>query len=145
VSPRTRARAGILILVAALAGGSGCGGASEEERVRDAVGDFGTASAKKDYQHICDDLVAKDLAESVEAVGLPCEVAFKRGLDPVKDPKIEIKKVKINKTRALVSIRSTAKNQPPSDDTLELVLEGGDWRIASLAKPQPQPTTSNTP
>ena len=136
----------IAIVLAALAlGVAGCGGESDEDRVRDAVAAFGEASAKKDYQRICDELVAKDLAQSVEAVGLPCETAFKRGLDPVKEPKVEIKKVKINKTRALVNVRSTAKNQPPSDDTLELVLEGGDWRISSLAKPQPQPPGSSAP
>lgn len=134
-----------IVLAALVLGVAGCGDPSDEKRVRDAVAAFGEASAKKDYQRICDDLVAKDLAESVEAVGLPCEAAFKRGLDPVKEPKVEIKKVKINKTRALVTVRSTAKNQPPSDDTLELVLEGGDWRISALAKPQPQPPGSPSP
>jgi len=142
----TTARAALTIIIAGTAlGFAGCGDPSDEERVRDAVSDFGEASAKKDYQRICDDLIAKGLAESVEAVGLPCEVAFKRGLDPVKEPKVEIKKIKINKTRALVNVRSTAKNQPPSDDTLELVLEGGDWRISALAKPQPQPPGSSAP
>lgn len=136
----------IAIVLAALAlGVAGCGGTSEEERVRDAVAAFGEASAKKDYQRICDELVAEDLAESVEAVGLPCESAFKRGLDPVREPRVEVRKVTINKTRALVNVRSTAKNQPPSEDTLELVLEGGDWRISSLAKPQPQPPGSSAP
>lgn len=142
----TTARALLATLLAGGAAGlAACGDPSDEERVRDAVAAFGAASAKKDYQEICDELVAKDLAESVEAVGLPCEVAFKRGLDPVKEPKVEIKKVTINKTRALVNVRSTAKNQPPSDDTLELVLEGGDWRISSLARPQPQPPSETAP
>ncbi len=78
-------------------------------------------------------------------MGLPCELAFKRGLDPVKDPKIRIDDVKVVKSKALVRVRTTAKNQPPSDDTLELVRQGGNWRISSLAKPQPQPPASSAP
>jgi len=122
-----------------------CGGASDDELVRETVQRYAKASAEKDYQEICDEIVAKELIRSVESVGLPCELAFKRGLGPVKEPKVRVDDVQVNKTKALVRVHSTAKNQPASDDTLELVLQGGSWRISSLAKAQPQPPTTTSP
>jgi ketosteroid isomerase-like protein len=133
------------LLVASALVAAGCGGESDQELVRQAVADYGDASAEKDYQRICDELVAKDLLRSVESVGLPCELAFKRGLQDVQEPKVEVGDVTINKSKALVEVRSTAKGQPPSQDTLELTLEGGDWRISSLAKAQPQPPAGAAP
>jgi hypothetical protein len=44
----------------------------------------------------------------------------------------------VNGDKALVSVHSTASNQPPSDDTLSLVKQKGKWKISSLAQPQPQ-------
>ena len=81
----TPVRATALLLTAAVLALGACGGASDEDQVRDTVQRLGKASADKDYQEICDALVAEELIRSVEAVGLPCELAFKRGLDPVKD------------------------------------------------------------
>lgn len=132
-------------LVASALAGAGCGGESDEELVRRAVADYGEATAKKDYQRICDEIVGEDLLRSVESVGLPCELAFKRGLQDVKNPKVEVGDVEINKSKALVEVRSTADGQPPSQDTLELTLQGGDWRISSLAKAQPQPPAAGAP
>lgn len=134
------------VLVATALAGTGCGdGESDEELVRQAVADYGQATAKKDYQRICDEIVARELLQSVESVGLPCELAFKRGLQDVKNPKVEVGDVKINKSKALVDVRSTADGQPASQDTLELTLQGGDWKISSLAKAQPQPPQTSAP
>lgn len=133
------------VAIALAATAAGCGGTSDEDLVRDAVEQYGEASAKKDYQRICDELVAKELLRSVESVGLPCELAFKRGLQSVKDPKVEVGEIEINKSKALVEVRSSATGQPPSQDTLELTLQGGDWRISSLAKAQPQPPETGAP
>ncbi|MTD43898.1 hypothetical protein GKE82_06165 [Conexibacter sp. W3-3-2] len=140
---RTRRLAALLAALSAFA--AGCGGESDTDLVRDTVRSYGEASAKKDYQRICDDLVAKELLRSVEAVGLPCELAFKRGLQEVKNPRVEVGEVTVNKSKALVQVRSSAEGQPDSQDTLELTLEGGEWRISSLAKAQPQPPQPAAP
>jgi hypothetical protein len=123
----------------ALASLAGCGssGPSDTQQVRTAVTRFAKASAKKDYQQICDRLVSRSLIQTVEQIGLPCEAAFRRGLKDVRKPSLQIRKVRVSGTHALVSIHSTAANQKPSDDTLELIKEDGDWRIASLAAPEP--------
>jgi hypothetical protein len=122
------------------------GGPSADQQVRTAVAKFGIATRDKDYQEICDQLLADALVQKIEGIGLPCEAALRRGLGDVKNPTLEINEVSISHGRALVSIHTTAQGQPPSDDALQLVLEGRDWKIASLAgSSAPQTTTSTTP
>lgn len=138
--PPAAARAALAACVACAATvfALGCGSTSDVQDVRSAVERFGDATADKDYQEICDELIADTLVESVEAVGLPCELAFKRGLENVEEPSLAIGQVDVNKSKALVRVRSEAKGQPASEDTLELVLQGGEWKVSALAKPQPQ-------
>jgi hypothetical protein len=146
------------IVVAALAAAcvvAGCGadeegvvdgGPGADQQVRTAVAKFGIATRAKDYQEICGQLLADALVQKIEGVGLPCEAALQRGLGDVKNPTLEINEVSISHGRALVSIHTTAQGQPPSDDALQLVLEGRDWKIASLAGSSgSQTTTSTTP
>jgi hypothetical protein len=116
-----------------------CGKEKPTEAVHKAVDRFGKAVADQDYQELCDNLLAKNLIDALEARGVPCELALKTGFSGAKDPKIKVKTVAVNGDKALVSVHSTADNQPPSDDTLGLVKEKGDWKINSLARPEPQP------
>jgi hypothetical protein len=126
--------------------GGGGGGPSADQQVRAVVAKFGIATREKDYQEICDRLLADALVQKIEAVGLPCEAALQRGLGDVRAPTLEINEVSINRGRALVSIHTTAAGQAPSDDALQLISEGGDWKIASLAAPSgAQTTTATTP
>jgi hypothetical protein len=107
--------------------------------VRKSVNHFGRAVAKHDYQDLCDHVLAANLISALEDSGVPCELALKTGLGDTKNPKLEIKTIAVNGDRALVSVHSTADNQPASDDTLSLVEEKGAWKVSSLAQPQPQP------
>jgi hypothetical protein len=122
---------------AAAAALAGCGGESDPNQVRDVVTRFAQATAKKDYQQICDELISRRLAETVEQFGLPCELAFRRGLQDVRYPKLRIVRVQVKKDRAFVAVRTSASNQMPSKDTLELVREDGQWRIAALSGARP--------
>jgi len=110
-----------------------CGRESEESAVRDTLQTFADATARKDYQRLCDDLFSERLVEEVNRT-LPCEVALRRSdLDAARNPKIEVRSVKVDGDRASARVRSTAANQPPSEDTVQLVREGDGWRIAALA------------
>ena len=121
--------AGIVLL----AGSSGCGGgASDEEQVHTAVQAFAEATAAKDYQRLCDELLAPKLVEEVEAAGLPCEVALKQGLGDVKEPKLTIGHVTVDGDSATADVRTSAAGEAPSRDTLKLTRIHGRWRIASL-------------
>ena len=116
-----------------------CGKEKPTQQVHDAVDRFGKAVADKDYQELCDNLLAANLINALEDQGVPCELALKTGFASVKDPKIAVKTVAVNGDKALVSVHSTAANEKPSDDTIALVKEKGKWKISSLAQPQPQP------
>jgi hypothetical protein len=120
----------LLVLGAALVG---CGGGpSDAEQVRATVEAFGRATAAKDYQKLCDELLAPKLVSEVEAAGLPCEVALRQGLGEVKAPTLTIGRITVNGDNATAEVRSTAAGEQPSADTLELVRVEDSWRIASL-------------
>ena len=112
----------------------GCGdaGPTPEEQVRTTVSEFGRATAAKDYKTMCGRLLAPDLIEDVEQLGLPCERALKQGLDQVKDPRLTIGAVNIDGTDATAEVRTSAAGEEPSKDTLKLVNVNGTWKIASL-------------
>ena len=133
---RALARLALLALLGGplLGGLSACGGReSDETRVRTTLTDFGQAIARKDYQRICDDLFSEALVAEVER-SLPCEVALRRSeLESLRQPKLEVRSVRVQGRQASARIRSTAMGQPASDDTVQLVREGESWRIASLA------------
>jgi len=113
---------------------AGCGGGpSDTEQVHATVEAFGQATAAKDYQRLCDTLLAPKLIEQVESIGLPCEVALKQGLGDVKAPTLTIGAIKIDGDDATAQVNSTAQGQTPSKDTLKLQRVNGKWKIASLA------------
>jgi hypothetical protein len=120
-----------LIVILALA--SAACGRSPERDVRRTLDDFATATAKKDYQRLCDEIFSEKLVEEVRKV-VPCEVALQRSdLATAENPKLEIQSVKVKGDTATAVVSTTAKNQKPSKDTVKLVKEGEDWRIQSLA------------
>jgi hypothetical protein len=120
------------VLAAAALLAAGCGG-DDEGDVRETLEAFADATAKKDYQRMCDDLLAPALIEQIRRVNLPCEVALRTGLDEVERPRIEVRSVRIDGDSASARVRSTAANQEPSEDVVRLVKVDDEWRIASLA------------
>ena len=113
---------------------AGCGesGPTPEEQVRSTVTEFGRATAAKDYQALCDRLLAPSLVEEVEAIGLPCEVAMRQGLGRVREPRLTIGRIDVREDRASAEVRTSAAGEEPSQDTLELVNVDGTWKISSL-------------
>jgi hypothetical protein len=116
---------------------SACGGEDDKGQVRDALQRLQKATAEQDYQQICDKLLSKDLVRRVQAIGVTCPVALRTGLGSVRDPKVQIRQIKIRDKTALALVRSSATGQQASEDTVRLVKEGGSWKIASLSGPQP--------
>ena len=117
----------LLVLV-----GCGEGGPTPEEQVRSTVAAFGRATAAKDYQRLCDQLLAPSLVEDVESIGLPCEVALRQGLGAVREPRLTIGRIQVKDDTASAEVRTAAAGEKPSKDTLELVNLDGEWKISSL-------------
>src|SRR5918992_3686961 len=90
-APPVRILAPALALL--LAAGWGDQGPTPEEQVRSTVAAFGRATAAKDYQALCDRLLAPSLVEEVESIGLPCEVALRQGLGRGEEPRLTIGRV----------------------------------------------------
>jgi len=118
---------------------TGCGADTEpasqpaDQQVRTVVQRFGTASARRDVEAICRDLLSRRLVRSVESIGLPCETAMLKGLADVRDPTLRVLSVSVSGDRASALVRSRAEGQSVSEDRIELVREDDEWRIASLA------------
>jgi ketosteroid isomerase-like protein len=117
---------------------AGCG-SSPADQVRSTLRGFADATAKRDYQALCDDYFSPALVDQVEQAGLPCEAAIRPEISATKSPKLKVQSVKVTGDKALAQIHTSAANQPPSDDTIQLVKVKGHWRIASLAETGPQP------
>lgn len=113
---------------------AGCGKSTPTPvaAVKGTVTRFADASARKDYRTICEQLLAQDLVKNVEQYGLPCEQALKQGLGDVQDPKLTVGAIVVRGGRATARVKTSASNQPPSTDTLQLRLAGDEWRIAAL-------------
>src|SRR3954466_1807224 len=104
--PVRRPLAALLMVAAGL---SGCGGGpSDTEQVHATVEAFGKATAAKDYQTLCDKLLAPRLIAKLESVGLPCEVALKQGLGDVQAPTLTVGEVKVDGDAATAQVNSTA-------------------------------------
>jgi hypothetical protein len=119
----------LLLLVLA---GCGDAGPTPEELVRATVGDFGRATAAKDYGTLCDRILAPKLIDKVTQVGLPCESALREGLGAVRDPHLTIGNVHVDGDDATAEIQTSAAGEAPSKDTLKLVNVNGTWKISSL-------------
>lgn len=117
----------VLVLLA-----SACG-RSPERDVRDTLNAFAEATAKKDYQRICDDIFSEKLVEQVRRQ-VPCELALKNSsLGDARSPKLAIKRITVEGETASAVVATSAANQRPSEDTVRLVKEGEDWRIQALS------------
>ena len=132
-APVRRLAAG-LVLALVLAG---CGdqGPTDEEQVRTTLSDFSKATAAKDYQRLCDKILAPSLIADLKKIGLPCEIALQQGLGDVKQPRLIVGDVKVKGKTATAQVKSSAEGEPPSTDTIELEHTDAGWQIASLASP----------
>jgi hypothetical protein len=129
----TAAAVGAIVLAVAAAG---CG-RSDEQKVRDTLSTFQRATADKDYDKLCSDVLAKQLVDRLSAVGLPCQVALQRGLGSVTAPRLDVRRVRVRGDVALAQVRTSAAGQAPSTDTIRLIRQGDDWRVATLSGAQP--------
>jgi hypothetical protein len=125
----------IVICVAATAGMGGCGGRtpSDEEQVRDVLATFARSVEKRDFQRLCEDVFAPKLLTGLRSIGLPCEVALRNSFGEVQDPRLTVGRVSITGDKATAEVRTSARGQSPSSDTLELARVDGSWKVSALA------------
>ena len=121
-------------MAAALLAGCGDEGPSTQEQVRTTLDEFARAMTAKDYQSLCDKVLAPKLKEKLQQVGLPCEIAMQRAFQDVQNPRLTIGKITVAKDEksATAEVRTSASGQAPSQDTVELVPVKAGWRVSTL-------------
>ena len=119
---------------------SGCSGGSDDDpkpiegapkEVTEAVAALEAATRERDFQRICDELLAR--AARKRAGGEDCAELLRSTAGDVRRPKISPLSIRVRGERADVRVRTTARGQAAIEDTIRLVREGGRWRIAALA------------
>ena len=124
----------LLLLALCVLVGCGDSGPSDEEQIRSTLSAFGRATGERDYAALCDRILAPDLVQTVEQIGLPCEQALAKGFEDVRKPQLSVGEVTVNDDRATAQVRSSAEGQEPSEDTVALVRVGDAWRVQSLGE-----------
>lgn len=127
----------IVAAVVLLTGGGG--DANGEKQVRATLTAYAQAFAQKDYKTICRRFLSQSLLDQLRQIRLPCRTALAQELGSTQAPTLTVKSVKVTGTTALADVQGGAANQPAGDRTIELVKDGGLWRIRSLSKPKTSP------
>jgi hypothetical protein len=86
----------------------------------------------RDYRGLCYELFTAEARR--RAGGKDCERLLRSAAADVSRPRIQILSIRLTGKRAVARVRSSAANQPPLDDDVELVREPGrGYRISALA------------
>jgi hypothetical protein len=137
-------RLAVLLLLLPLAS-CGTREPSDEEQVRETLAAFARSVEGRDYQKLCDEILAPDLLEGIAKIGLPCEVAMRNSLAEVRRPQLTVGAVDVDGKKATAEVRTSAAGQDPSRDTVTLVKTNDGWRVSDLGggsqeEPPPRPT-----
>ena len=120
---------GVLAIVVVVGALQLRGGRDDDKLVRAALERYEKASAEKDVQVLCDELLASSYVKQTASSGLPCEVALRTALEDVRNPTLDVISVEVNGDRAAARVRGTAAGQVPGEAVYTLVREDDAWRI----------------
>jgi hypothetical protein len=132
-----RATLGACVALLALSGCS-LGGDKEATRARGApsaaaatIQALDAATRVHDYRGICYELFTPEARR--RAGGKDCERLLRSAAADVRRPRIRILSIRLMGRRAAVRVRTSADNQGPITDEVELVRRGGRYLVSSLA------------
>jgi ketosteroid isomerase-like protein len=114
---------------------AGCG-TSQGDEVQAKLQQFAHAVAQRDSGALCDDVLAPALIRHLTAIGLTCDQAMKTFVSGVQNPKLSVSAVAVHGRSATAIVRSGARGQPTSRETVGLTRTAHGWRLTSLASPR---------
>jgi hypothetical protein len=132
-----RAKPAVLLVFAALAAGCGASASSagdfegEERRVADVVEKLQSAGETGDAAEICDEVLASELREEMQAAGANCEQELEKAIQDADDFELEVEDVTVTGNSATAKVRGRDRGEERVRD-FEFVREGRDWRATSL-------------
>jgi hypothetical protein len=127
-----------LVLVAALAA-AGCAGTSssandfegEQKRVADVVEKLQTAGETGDAKEICDEVLAKSLADRIKAAGSTCEQEMDKAIKDAEDFDLDVESVRVNGNTATARVKGRDRGADRVR-TFQFEKEGPNWRATNL-------------
>jgi hypothetical protein len=132
-----RAVLAVPLVLAVLASGCGASASSagdfegEEKRVAELVEKLQSAGETGDAAEICDEVLAADLREQIQAAGANCEQELDKAIKDADDFELEVEDVTISGDSATAKVRGRDGGEERVRD-FEFVREGSDWRATSL-------------
>jgi hypothetical protein len=132
-----RAFLAVPLVLAALAAGCGASTSSagdfegEERRVADVVEKLQSAGETGDAAEICDEVLARQLRDEMEAAGANCEQELDKAIEDADDFELEVEDVTISGDSATAKVRGQDQGEERVRD-FEFVREGNGWRATSL-------------
>ena len=133
----TRARLAVPLVLAALAAGCGASASSagdfegEERRVADVVEKLQSAGETGDAAEICNEVLARQLRDEMQAAGANCEQELDKAIKDADDFELEVEDVTISGDSATAKVRGQDQGEERVRD-FEFVREGNGWRATSL-------------
>jgi PBP1b-binding outer membrane lipoprotein LpoB len=123
----------VAVLVALLLAGCGgpLGGKSDEDQARDAVTELVQARNQSDFAKVCE-LLAPTLLAKFKQGGTSCEKALPKVAQKGTTTTIRIDQVRVSGDRATVDATVSHNAGAGLPQTILLVKEGGDWKVAQF-------------
>jgi hypothetical protein len=125
-----------LIVVALALAAAGCTASSSsssgnfqgtERDVAQAIDDLSSAASRKNEAKICDELLTKELAQSLKSTGTDCATEISDAIADSDDFDLTVKDVSVSGQTATAVVENNDQTA-----TFRLQKVGQDWRIASL-------------
>jgi hypothetical protein len=118
---------------------AGCnGGASsgpdfegEQQRVADVVEKLQSAGETGDAKEICEQVLARSLADQIKAAGSTCEQEMDKAIKDADDFDLEVESVTVSGNTATARVRGEDRGEERVR-TFEFEKEGSDWRATNL-------------
>jgi hypothetical protein len=118
-----------LVLALALAGCGPFGGESEEDKAGDAVTELIDARNQGDFAKVCE-LIASDQLAKFEQAGTTCQKALPKLAQGGATTTVRIDDARVSGDRATVDATISRRGQGGQAQTILLVKEDGDWKVA---------------
>ena len=126
-----------LVVAAALAG---CGQEQSstadfegtEKAVAQVVEDLQAAAQERKPAEICNDLITKQLADSLKAGSADCVDEMEKVAGDADDFQLEVTDVTVTGTTATAQVKARKGGDEDATTTFRLTREDGDWRLSDL-------------
>jgi hypothetical protein len=125
------------LVLAAVAAGCTAGSSSsndfqgEQKQVADVVEKLQSAGETGNAREICEDVLAKSLADQIRAAGSTCEQELDKAIKDADDFDLEVESVTIDGNTATAKVKGRDRGEDRVR-TFEFEREGSGWRATSL-------------